>query len=364
MGIAIGGIISLFSLFATAIGAVFSVIGVLLSPIGLIAAAVVALGVAMVQAFGGVGAVVDWLKGKLGEFGESAGKIIAPIIKAFKSGNVSLAAKVMWLNLKVVWLKGVEKLGGSWSGFLLKMHKLMIVVGSAIKSVFSDIVDSAAKAILKITDVMNAGSKGKAQAKMKLAYEISRVEKKAGRQKALSNRSGDEEGAKRIAIEAEKAIGKLKLAFEREYGTSGLAEKGGALIDGDKARTEQKQANEMQEKFAELERNSVTPENNDLEKATAELATALQSVEDINKGEGGEDVPSVGTLAGDFKSLMSGIKGGELAKSGISAVGSFSAAAIGLGGQSAHAERTAKFTEQTAKNTKKLLTSNKSLVFG
>jgi hypothetical protein len=115
IGSVVGVVVSAFTAIGTALGIAGALLGALLSPLGLVIAGIAALGVAAVKYFGGFGAVVEWITGKVGDMGEVFGQAIEVIKTALASGDITTAAQVFWAGLQLVWAKGVQSLSTIWS---------------------------------------------------------------------------------------------------------------------------------------------------------------------------------------------------------------------------------------------------------
>ena len=92
-------------------------IGAILSPIGLLTAAVIGLGGYLIYASGVGGKALDWLAERFGRLADDASVAWKAISDALASGDVSLAARILWLTLKMEWQRGVHFLTGIWLQF-------------------------------------------------------------------------------------------------------------------------------------------------------------------------------------------------------------------------------------------------------
>ncbi|MCE5230470.1 phage tail tape measure protein, partial [bacterium] len=106
------------SVMVVGAGAFLSAMGTILvglfSPIGLVVAAVVGLGVAIFKYTSAGGTALSWLIDRFGELKSFVGDVVQGITDALAAGDPELAAKVLWLALKVVWQEGVNWLNGVW----------------------------------------------------------------------------------------------------------------------------------------------------------------------------------------------------------------------------------------------------------
>jgi len=114
---AIGGLATIVSVLGTVLGVGGSMLGASLSPIGLVIAGVVALGAAILYWTGAGGKALEWLKGIFGNLAKEVGEAFGAIGEAMASGDIGLAAKVLWLTLKLQWQKGIAWLSKLWLDF-------------------------------------------------------------------------------------------------------------------------------------------------------------------------------------------------------------------------------------------------------
>jgi len=121
LGTLIGGFGSLLGFLATMWGVVsgaatmaMSVMGaglaLLMSPIGL-----------LVAGFALIAAAAIYMSGVIGKTMKSVGEITSKTFGAIKAalagGDIQLAAKILWLGLKMVWTSGVNNIKEIWYGF-------------------------------------------------------------------------------------------------------------------------------------------------------------------------------------------------------------------------------------------------------
>ncbi|QDU33055.1 hypothetical protein KS4_10960 [Poriferisphaera corsica] len=127
-GIALGAIASVIAGISTAFGVLASVIGFLVTPIGLVAIALGSLAAYFVYASGIAGKAVHWLSERLMNLKTFAFKAFEGIADALAAGDIALAAEVLWLSLKVQWIKGVNTIQSIWLG--LKHFIADVLVGA------------------------------------------------------------------------------------------------------------------------------------------------------------------------------------------------------------------------------------------
>jgi hypothetical protein len=115
---ALGGVLSALG---TAFGVLASVasaaLGFLLSPVGLVTAAVAGLGTYIVWASGYGGDALKWLGERFDDLKTFALQAFQGIKDALAAGDVALAARTFWLSLQVAWQAGINTLKGWWLEF-------------------------------------------------------------------------------------------------------------------------------------------------------------------------------------------------------------------------------------------------------
>jgi len=114
---AIGGIISVVTAAIAVFQAIAGVIAAIVSPVGLVIAAIAALGAYILYATGAAGRAIAWLGEKFSLLKDDALRAYQGIADALAAGDIALAAKILWLSLKMEWHKGVAWLLDKWIGF-------------------------------------------------------------------------------------------------------------------------------------------------------------------------------------------------------------------------------------------------------
>jgi len=124
LGTIISGLGTAFGVLATIVTAVMAVLKILAaviaflaSPVGLVIAAVVALGAAILYVTGAGGKALAWLGERFKVLKEDALATFGGIADALAAGDISLAAKILWLMLKMEWTRGVNFLEKVWLNF-------------------------------------------------------------------------------------------------------------------------------------------------------------------------------------------------------------------------------------------------------
>lgn len=123
-GAAISGVASVLGAFATvasgiatAIGLIGTALGALLSPIGLVVAGFVGLATYIITATDAGADALNWLGERFQALKNTALAAFQGIGDALAAGDLTLAAKILWLTLKMEWQKGINWLQAKWLDF-------------------------------------------------------------------------------------------------------------------------------------------------------------------------------------------------------------------------------------------------------
>ena len=121
-GFALGGL-------ASALLAVKAAAVMIVSPIGLVTAAVVGLTVVFRSHIPAIGGLVEWLGDCFLWLQERVRTVLGGIRAAFEAGDLALAAQVAWLGVKVAALSAVQAIADRWVEF--KVFALVAIVDLA-----------------------------------------------------------------------------------------------------------------------------------------------------------------------------------------------------------------------------------------
>ncbi len=380
LGLLIGGVGAVFRVLASAVGAVGTaigfigaILGALLSPIGLVVAAVIGLGTALLVWSGAGGEALAWLRDQFGRLREFVGKVIGGIADALAAGDVSLAAEILWLALKLAWQRGVAELNAIW------LQARAFFVGTAQKMWFGAL--AAAQQVLHALEVAwiettaflsktwtrftSGFTKVWERASAFVAKRMLEIQGlfDSGLDVEAAKRAVDEQLDARLSEIDEAARRDLSRREQRrqverdrssELNEATLAEIGRQFEEAQQALEQGTDA-----RLAETQRQ--------LEEARRRLDDAI--AEARRKREEAEADGTVrrgpGDLLADLEDRLAAI--GDAIASKIEVRGTFNALAVqGLAGSADAAERTASATEQTAKNTKRLADAARTggLTFG
>ena len=366
----LGSALGVLATIVTSVGTVFKLLGAVIafvvSPIGLVISAVAALGAYLIYATGAGGKALTWLGEKFNVLKDDALSAYQGIADALAAGDISLAVKILWLTIKMEWTRGVNFLEKAWlnfRNFFLRVgydawHGLLAVaqiVWHALEvgwiettAFFSKLWTDFTSFFARTWENIKAGAQ-KAWNWIKSLFDDSidleaenklvEQEKKAAiariedeQQRKIAQREAQREAERRRSAAIHEAtlaeIGRENLAKHRELDTEYAQRMAQNEADLAKARQEWREAIEAARKKREAKEAEAAPEG-------------LEGPDDlINKAR--QALAGLGDLVHQ-----------EAQKIGVR--GTFNAAAVqGLAAGDA-ADRTAKATEETAKNTKKLL---------
>ena len=117
LGAVLGTVATIATGIGTVLGTIGTVLGAILSPVGLLVTALAALGGYLLYTSGAGQQALSWLGQQFSALKETALAAWQGISDALAAGDISLAAKVLWLTLKMEWQKGVAWLTDKWIGF-------------------------------------------------------------------------------------------------------------------------------------------------------------------------------------------------------------------------------------------------------
>jgi TP901 family phage tail tape measure protein len=114
---AVGGLASIFSFIGASIGVIVSAVGLLFTPLGLVVAAVAALGGYFLYSTEIAGQAVEYLKGVFETLKADTLAAFGAIANALAAGDITAATDVLWTYLKLQWVKGTTYIKGLWADF-------------------------------------------------------------------------------------------------------------------------------------------------------------------------------------------------------------------------------------------------------
>ena len=363
LGAVFGSLATIVAGVGAAIGVIGSVLGALLSPIGLVVAAVVGLGGALLVSTGVAGEALDWLGEQFTRLRNRATKVVQGIADALATGDVALAAEILWLSLKLVWQKGVAALNSVWLSarnfFITTAQKMWFGALAAAQIVWHALEVSWIETTSFMSKTWTRFTTG-----FKKIWEsaTSFVAKRMLEIQGLFDSSLDVDAAKQLVDDQlESRLSELdaegqRQLDERERRRLRQRDQSAELNEGTLA--------EIGRQFEEAQRNlqNATDENlqetqRQLDEARAKLDEALERARRQraeNEDEPGSPRRTPQDLLDDFQDRIAGL--GQTIARGVTVRGTFNAsAAQGLLGSADAQERTADASEQTARNTKRLV---------
>ncbi|MCI0333701.1 MAG: phage tail tape measure protein [Planctomycetes bacterium] len=360
LGVVLGGIATLITAAGAAIGMVGTILASLLSPIGLVIAGVGALAAYIIYATGAGGDALAWLGDQFGVLKDTALAAWQGIGDALAAGDLALAARIVWLTLKMEWQRGINFLEEKWLAFkgffvsvwqnaVFGIARFMTDAWAGIQVAWLETITVQANAWTNFIGLLKkgwnhfAGFFQKVWARIKGLFTDSDADAEIARINEEVARHDEAINAQRDAKLAERGQARQKDRDRIERDRVGAQ---GALDD--------MQAEEQRRREAKHQA-ALKESEDELAKARREWQDAIKEAAD-KRLEAESQGPSrlkrptaeLPTTA-DLETLVTDTR------RKIDVVGSFNPfAARGLGADSL-SERTAKATEQIAANTKQLV---------
>ena len=331
----IGVLISVISVVHGILGALVPVLVALVSPPGLIAAAFIVLAGLILKATGALDAALQWLADGFRGLVDDCKAAFGAIGNALAKGDLASAAKVLWLTVKLEWVKGISALQTMWADFKMGLKAAFEIAVASVTQIWLDCWYGLRKGW---SEFMN--------------WHQRTVETWAG---WLAKRMIEVQGLMDDSVNVEQQKGFVDTNVQQNL----------AAMDQehakDKARIDQEQkfANDLAAKQHQDELAKISQERDatvnglegDVAKARADWQKALAEANAPDTG--GDKRKPLDWLKKGMEGLGDDLDFGKGPKT--SAIGTFNASALqGLAGGGLP-ERTAKATEATAKNTKLLV---------
>jgi len=339
LGIASGLIIK----FGAGIGSLGGLLASLLSPIALVAVGITGLAGYFIYAGGVGGKAISWLAGVLGDLKDSALKSFQGMSDALAAGDIGLAANVLWLTLKMEWIKGVAELKNIWTGFKTWFQQTLI-------DWETDFQVGTAKAVSTSKQLSAGFDSGLKKIGSAISAGVSKSLMQAGNLITTGSAALTREQEARLGDIIGGVIDSVNTAQAERDSQVQAAEdqEDKAVQDATEKAKAEKQQLESQGAAEIAEANAaIANAKAELEKSLAEAQQRRKEFEAMKKPD---------PFKPDFKLDLEGLDTAlETSQRKIESSGTFNAmAALGLGANSL-TERTANASEQTAANTRKLL---------
>lgn len=368
LGAVISGIGSGFGLLATlvtglgaAIGFIGTVLGAILTPVGAVTVAVAALGAYLLYASGAGSAALEWLGQQFATLQTEALGAVQGISDALAAGDLALAAKILWLTLKLQWQKGINALNSLWLNvkafFVSVWTEAVYNVAAIATNAWAGLQTGWTETVDFLADAWSLFSTGliqgwhttigfirKAWVRLKSLFdsdvnvdaEVARINDEVAGKNAAATEARDQ------SIFAREQARRQRLS-EIDQGRSGTLDELERMREADQARHRQQFEADLQESDAALAA------------ARQEWQAALEAASEKRAAVEGESAGRPNRMQELEDLLAQAGDGLDGAAAKVSVSGSFNAAAARGLGAGTHAERTAKATEETARNTKRLL---------
>lgn len=350
IGSVLGILSGAVSVAASVVGALGTVLGALMTPIGAVVAGVLALGGYLLYASGLGEVALGWLGEKFRELRDDAIASWGAIADALATGDFALAGKIVWLTLKMEWQKGINWMSSMWmqarNGFLSiwnaafsQMSRYYVDALAYMEKNWPETVRMMRHTWATFTNYLThawntaIGFIKKAWVNLKSMFgvdiDVNAETTRIDAEQAEAGRRADQEFGKAIR-DADRRAAMTPAEIEAER------RRKQAEIDASQSAADDGRQQQFDADMAAL--------NQELENTKAELNAARQKAGD-QKREQDKNRPQLGDIGGGVNMAFERMEGR----------GTFNAMAVrGLGANSL-AERTARASEETAGNTKRIL---------
>ncbi len=363
VGAAAGGLATVLSGIGAAFGVIGTAIAALASPIGLAISAIVGLGTTLLVTTDAGAAALAWLGDRFQSLKDTVFKVIGGISDALAAGDIGLAAKILWLSLKLAWQNGVAALNRIWleaKQFFLGtvqsmwygalaftqqilhglevawiettsfLSKTWTAFTGGFKKAWGSAINFTTKRLLELQGLFDDG------------LDVNAAKQMADSDLADTNAEIDRQTSAALAAREQQRQSERSSAAELNEST--LAEIGRQFDDAQKALDD-----ETNTKVAATKQ-ALTDARKQLDEAIAAARTKREAIDSE------PDIPrrKLGNPLEGLEDKLAGV--GDAIARKLSVTGTFNPAALaGLGGGGNAAERTARSSAQIAKNTKRLV---------
>ena len=362
----LGVIGSVISGVGTAIGILGSMLAAILSPIGLVIAGIGALAAYLITSTDAGGQALAWLGGRFGALKDTALAAWKGMGDALGAGDLGLAAKVLWLTLKMEWQKGVNALNqvwvkvkefflATWTEAVFGAAKIATNAWAGLQAGWTETVDVMRDAWSMFTTFIAknwnrvVGFLKQAWQKLKSLVtdeDTTDIQQQIDADATRQNRELDDRRDQDIFDREQRRRARLSEIEGQRTGTLSELER---QRETDQERNRQRFAGDLQKSDAAL-----AQARREWKQA---IDAAAKKRTDVAADDSGPDrLRKPGGLLQDLKSQLGGL--GDRLKSTqdrVSVTGTFNAAGLRGIGAGNSSERTARASEETAKNTKRIL---------
>lgn len=355
VGAAFGVLATTISGIGTVIGLLGTVLGAILSPLGLIITAVVALGGYLLYASGVGEQALTWLGDQFGALRDTALAAWQGISDALAAGDICLAARILWLTLKLIWQQGIAWLEEKWlafKGFFIEtFYNAVFGVARFLNDAWAGIQVAWIETVTFLANAWTQFISGLMRAWNRFSGFFQRV---WARVRGMLGGNAEAEIANINSQEAQRdqeIVGNRDRAMqEREQERQrrrGAIEQERAAVGDELGRM---QGQERQQRQAQQQA-QMGEAQGEVDRARQEWQDALNQARQ-RRQEADAARPQRMQRPGELPDIESVV---DTAQKKVDVQGTFNALAIRGLGASNLAERTARATEQTATNTRRLL---------
>ena len=346
--------VAVFGIIKLAIVGIGATLGFLLTPIGAVVAAVAGFGAYFLYTSGLVGDAIEGMKTAFLSLFSTATKAWQGISDSLAAGRLDLVFKVAWTAIKLVWTQGVNFLHEKWlwlSGTLQEVwHATVYWISNALVRAWAEVQTTWTETVYAMQSVWAEFSKGVVDAWKTAERSIAKgigliIAKMQGLDPTEMSRILDEnydhEQKKRDRSHT-SYLGKIETDRKTKLGNI-EAEKSGTLdvLKDDYVRKQDARQSAYQKQLEDMDKARLEAER-EFNDAVKEAAAARAQTEAESKME--QVVKRSQKTAIEL--------GAEIKRSSS---GTFNAAAIQSLQAQGPMDRIAKSTEETAKNTKRIL---------
>ncbi len=370
-GSALAGVTAVFGVFTGAMTVIGSLLGAILSPLGLVIVGVAALGAYLLYTTELGTQALQWLGQRFAVLKDDAIQSWTAIGAALASGNIALAGKILWLTLKMEWQRGVNYLTGLWLSFKQSFlslaseatfgaARLLTEATAGLEVGWIETIDFLTDAwslfagMLSQTWNSTVGFIRKAWTRLKALFDSDiNVQAEVDRINQETTAKNDQANQSMLTSIGERDQSRQSKRSQIEQNRQGSQD---AL--------DQMQSEREAQLQAEFDSGIATSQA-ELDNARRQWQDAIAAAQDPKSTEDGSTAPSADPVKNAQRSLSASASmlAGEQRQ--VETKGSFNALALqGIGADSL-SERTAKASEQVAANTKLLVDQAKQsrLVF-
>lgn len=360
LGLVLGKLASVIVFVGTVFKTLGAAIAFLANPVVLVIAAVAALGTYLLYASGAGAKALAWLGSKFEQLRATATEAFGGIGDALAAGDIALAAKVLWLTLKMEFTRGVNALQKMWLDFRNFFIRIAYDAWDGAIAAAAVVWHALEVGWIETTVFLSKAWNGFASFFMRSWEKMKAIATKAALwiMKLFDDSINLEAAYSIVDEEKNKAIDKInqdQQTQKQDIENRRKSRREDATTMRDATLEEiGKQNAERHRKLDEAYTDRMTQNAAELEAARKEWQNAIdtarqkrQAMDDPGRmrGPGQIDPPDMSMLAGAF----------DTAVQKMTAIGGFSGfGRFGAQGQGA-AERTANGVEQIAKNTRELL---------